>query len=507
MDNSYDVIIIGSGIGGLTAGNYLAQAGYSTLIIEQNPRPGGCATSFARGGFRFDAGVHWIAQCGEGGIIHQILRDLGLEGEIDFVQIDPPLAVATPGNRYAIPQGRSQTLAYLQGRFPAEREGLDRFFALQGKITQEMFHLFTADPDAKEGLARLGFHATFPLRFPHIARYHRRRGAEVVDRLTRDPDLRRILKIAAIFPRVSMVMLSWFWNIISSADCYYPRGGIQRIADVLAENCRRGKGEILYDRRVAEILTQKGRATGVRLADNTVIGARTVISNADARQTFLQMLGGDSPAGDPSSRGGARLPRRYLESLRKWRLSESFFYVYLGVDLDLKAGDSCPFPVLWYFPEREGRAVLPEYIGIGIPSLSDEGAAPAGGHAVVIGAFAPDCERWFGRVEGEHRRGYEDWKEGVADSLVRLAGEAIPGLESHILVKEAASPLTFYRYTGNSMGASSGWSMDAEEQHKLPQKTPIKNLFLAGHWTFNPGGLPAAFMTGRRAAEWVEGAL
>lgn len=108
MDNSYDVIIIGSGIGGLTAGNYLAQAGYSTLIIEQNPRPGGCATSFARGGFRFDAGVHWIAQCGEGGIIHQILRDLGLESHILVKEAASPLTFYRyTGNSMAASSGWS----------------------------------------------------------------------------------------------------------------------------------------------------------------------------------------------------------------------------------------------------------------------------------------------------------------------------------------------------------------------------------------------------------------
>ena len=57
------------------------------------------------------------------------------------------------------------------------------------------------------------------------------------------------------------------------------------------------------------------------------------------------------------------------------------------------------------------------------------------------------------------------------------------------------------------MGASSGWSMDADQQNKLPRKTPIKNLFLAGHWTFNPGGVPSAFMTGRKAAEMVKKVL
>jgi phytoene dehydrogenase-like protein len=504
MDRTYDVIIIGSGIGGLTAGNYLARDGFSTLIIEQGPRPGGCATSFQRGGFSFDAAVHWIAQCGEGGVVHQILKELNLAEKIEFVRVYPPLAVVTSRSRYVIPAGKSEALAYLQDRFPSEREGIDRFFAVQGRIAREMVRLFEADPDAQVGMARLYFHVAFPLRFPTIARHHRKPGAEVVDRLVRDPDLRRILKIAAIFPRVSMVMLAWFWNIITSADCYYPKGGIQRISDTLAENFGALQGEILYNCKAVRILSQNGVARGVRLSDGREIYGKAIISNADARQTFLELLKEDGQPGDSNLKRNRGVPRRYLDHLRKWRLSESFFYVYLGVDMNLRRGEGPAFPVVWYFPEKRDNDSLPDYIGIVIPSLSDEGVAPSGKHTVVIGAFADRIsERWFvsqGRFEeGEYRK----WKEEVASSLIRIAGEVFPDLESHILVREAASPLTFHRYTLNSMGASSGWSMDAEEQNKLSQRTPIRNLLLAGHWTFNPGGLPAAFISGRRAAEWT----
>lgn len=503
MDQTYDVIIIGSGIGGLTAGNYLTQEGFSTLIIEQGPRPGGCATSFRRGGFSFDAGVHWIAQCGEGGVIHQILKELGLAGKIDFTRVYPPLVVVTSKGQYVIPEGKSAALSYLKDRFPSERGGIEQFFGLQGRIAKDMVHLFEADPDAQEGMARIFFNATFPLRFPTMARYHRQRGAEVVDRLIRDAELRRILKIAAIFPRVSMVMLSWFWNIITSGDCYYPRGGIQRIPDVLTENFKALRGEILYSRKVAKILTERGEAKGVRLSDHTEIRGKVIISNADARQTFLELLEPDGPSADSPFGRNPQIPSRYLDDLRRWRLSESFFYVYLGVDMALRRGEGRAFPVIWYFPEKKDHGSLPDYIGIGIPSLHDEGVAPSGRHAVIIGAFADGiCERWFalGR-DGFEDEEYRKWKRDMTSSLVGLAGEVLPGLENHIQVQEAASPLTFHRYTLNSRGVSSGWSMDAEEQNKLSPRTPIRNLLLAGHWTFNPGGVPAAFMTGRRAAE------
>ncbi|MBI5043087.1 MAG: NAD(P)/FAD-dependent oxidoreductase [Nitrospirae bacterium] len=488
MSKTYDAIIIGAGIGGLTAGNFLAKEGCSTLIIEQHTRPGGCLSSFERKGFNFDAAVHWISQCGEDGVVYKILQELGIERSIEFVQINPLMEVITSNGRYIIPKGRQEAIAYLKNTFPKEAEGIENFFAIQGRITDEMYRLFKTDPDSMNTLSRFLFNAVFPLRFPNIARYYRKKGADIVDSLVKDRDLRRILKIAAIFPNVSMMMLSWFWNVIYNADGYYPKNGMQKVSDVLTENFKRLKGEILYNKKVAKIITEDNQAKGVKLSDNTIINAKAVISNADARQTFFEMLNGDAGA-----------PQKYLDNLKKWRLSESFFYVYLGVDMDLKG--SSVNPIMWYFPEKDN------FIGIGIPTLSDKGLAPEGRHVVIIGAFGDDLARpWFEK-EKMDKEEYKKWKEKTADSLIELADEAIPGIKKNIVVKEAASPLTFNRYTLNSMGASSGWSMDADEQNKLPQRSPIKNLFLAGHWTFNPGGIPSAFMTGRKAAEMVKKAI
>ncbi len=514
MQKFYDAIIIGAGIGGLTAGNFLAKEGCSTLIIEQHTRPGGCLSSFERKGFNFDAAVHWISQCGEDGVIYKILQELGIEKKIEFVQINPLMEIITTppfnpplspltkggikgvsgGNRgvrkYTIPKGRQEAVAYLKDTFSKDAEGIERFFDIQGRITNEMYRLFKTDPDSMNTLSRLLFNAVFPMRFPNIARYYRKKGADIVDSLVKDRDLRRILKIAAIFPNVSMMMLSWFWNVIYNADGYYPKGGMQKVSDALTENFRNLNGEIFYGKKVAKIITEGNQAKGVMLSDNTIINAKAVISNADARQTFFEMLNRD-----------AGVPQKYLDNLKKWRLSESFFYVYLGVDMDFK-GLSVN-PIMWYFPENNKH----NFIGIGIPTLSDKGLAPEGRHVVIIGAFGDDLARpWFEK-EKMDKEEYKKWKEKTADSLIELADEAIPGIKKNIVVREAASPLTFNRYTLNSMGASSGWSMDVDEQNKLSQISPIKNLFLAGHWTFNPGGIPSAFMTGRKAAEMVKKAI
>ncbi len=90
MSDKYDVIIIGAGIAGLVAGNYLIDKGKRVLIVERNHYPGGCACSFTRQGYRFDAAVHWISQAGEGGIVRQILTEFGLADKVKFDRLPGP---------------------------------------------------------------------------------------------------------------------------------------------------------------------------------------------------------------------------------------------------------------------------------------------------------------------------------------------------------------------------------------------------------------------------------
>jgi phytoene dehydrogenase-like protein len=144
-----------------------------------------------------------------------------------------------------------------------------------------------------------------------------------------------------------------------------------------------------------------------------------------------------------------------------------------------------------------------------MPSLLERSLAPAGKSVVILGmaascAFMDACpvraEAGANYRENEH---YKAVKEKVGEYLIDLSEEAIPGLREKIELKIFATPHTFERYTGNLHGASSGWSMAADQQHKLSVKTPIPGLYLAGHWTMNPGGVPAAFVSGKLAAEEI----
>jgi len=496
MENKYDIVIIGAGIAGLVAGNYLVDKGLRVLMVEQAKYPGGCACSFTRNGYRFDAAVHWISQAGQGGIVRLILDEFGLSDKVRFNRLPRPASIITLNGRLDLEFGRKGLVDAFSRAYPDEASAIAALWDETDATKEELWRLIKSDPGGKSALARLLFNATFPLRFRRIAKYHKKPASDVIRGYCTDELLAASLDALGIFPGISFVHYSWFNSVGLDSDAYYPEGGIQAVPDALAARFTENGGEIRYRTLAERITVEGGAANGVTLAGGETVAADAVISAGDARNTMLNMVGED------------RLPKSFVLGLKQWKQSESFFYVYLGVDMDLKKAGFDGSP-LWYIPGDMDTKRYPmlggRALGIGMPSLLDPSLAPPGKGIVILGMIA-SCSHMAGcpvRKDGASDVMYKAVKEKIVDYMVELAGQAVPGIQDCIDMKFGASPHTFERYTMNYMGASSGWSMAADAQHKLPVRTPIRGLYLAGHWTMNPGGVPAAFVSGRMAAEEI----
>jgi len=496
MDKEHDVIVIGAGIAGLVAGNALIDAGKKVLIVERNSYPGGCASSFDRGGVRFDAAVHWISQAGEGGIVRQILTEFGLVDRVTFKKLPRPPRIMSEHYDLAPGFGKESLVEEFSGKFPAEKAAIIKFWDEVEQTQEQLWRLIKEGPCREAALDKLLFNISFPLKFGKIAKYHKKKASDVIRGFFSDKELCSILEVMGIFPDISFVHYAWFNSVALDGDAYYPAGGIQSVPDALAERFVGKGGSIRYRAQANKVVVEKGRATGVELKDGGVLKAGRVISAGDAINTFLNMVGEDS------------LPKGFVAGLKGWKQSESFFYVYLLVNMDLyKMGfDGSP---IWYLRSDLDKRTFPmlggDALGIGMPSILDPSLAPPGKGIVILGITA-SCTHMAGcavkDAEGEDgRKMYKTVKEKIAQYLIDLADEAVPGLKENIVTKVVATPHTFERYTMNHKGASSGWSMAADAQHKLGIKTPVKGLYLAGHWTMNPGGVPAAFVSGKMAAE------
>jgi prolycopene isomerase len=294
------------------------------------------------------------------------------------------------------------------------------------------------------------------------------------------------------------------WNSYHRDGYYYLEGGSQAISDALEAVIKEKGGEILLSTRVTGILVEDGAATGVQTGDGRTYRSRYVISNANAPDTLFKLVGRE------------HLPAGYVAAVELMEVGASALVVYLGVDHDYSSSFSGTHE--WFinvagdsgqevdFGLVRSAEVDMEKIPFAVANYTvvDPATAPAGKNVICLTTIMPyDWKQgWYEEC------GYEKYtrlKNEVGMQLVKRAEKFLPGLSEHIEVMEVGSPRTMEHYTSNPGGAIVGWANTPEQSmfKRLPQETPIGNLFLAGAWTFPCGRQSAVIMSGIFAAEKV----
>ncbi|HEX9949700.1 MAG TPA: NAD(P)/FAD-dependent oxidoreductase, partial [Thermodesulfobacteriota bacterium] len=287
------------------------------------------------------------------------------------------------------------------------------------------------------------------------------------------------------------------WAI--KGNFFYIRGkGVEALPQLFSRYYKAYGGEVSFNTLVKKIVIEDGKARAVQLEGGEEIQSRYVISNGDSRATFQYLI------------GNHLLPDRFVRKLQKKEVSAPVFTLYVGVDLDL-AQMGFDGALVHYYPTMrenpwEGRGgeefdIEKEKMAIRVDSIKNPMFAPKGMHTVSISAFTP--YELFTNGNGA-RPQYTEIKEEISQKIIGLTEKVIPGLSSHIIVREASTPLTYERLTLNTHGASMGWYLPAKELLRMrSQKTPIANLYQAGHWTFPGGGIPMVIISGINAAKLV----
>ena len=297
------------------------------------------------------------------------------------------------------------------------------------------------------------------------------------DRYFKDIYLRQILNQLG-FPVMAGQNTLGMW-----ASYYYdtwaPVGSMQAITDIIVSYIYKYGGEVHLGKQVRRIRVENNQALGVELQNGEFIPANWIVSAADLHHTCFDLIRRE------------HLPSMMIDKLGKARSSEALFSVFLGV------GSSDEFSaILKQFKESHVFFTCSDgkYIQLVLLSKDDPSIAPKGKHALAIGSICA-YEDW--EPLRDNRKAYHKRKTDYADELITRAEEFLPGLCAHIEVQEAASPLTYERYTSNWRGSTSGWNWDPKyaPHFDFAKDLPIKNFYPVGHYVHNPGGVPTAMIT------------
>ncbi len=489
----YDVVVIGAGMGGLTAGALLAAAGKAVLVVDANDSPGGYARSFADGPYTFDLADHLIMGCGSAGplgpgLVDAVLRYAGVRDRCEFVRVDDPFYLASfPDFVMAGPGGRDEYLAAHLKHFPHEANGLRNLVDLTGRITRELTR-FPIAPSLFDLLQT-------PWRFPTVFRYRNATLRQVIDRELTDPRLKAVYAtlwawIGLPPSRASFLMWALMMAYYIEDGAYYCRGGFQHMADALAEGLTRAGGELALGTRATRILADGGRVQGVVLDTAQHIQAPVVISNGDPRDTFEHLLDADS------------VPDTYRRRLHQMDLSFSAIALYVATDIDARALGAQHETVIATTWDAEGmvsESLAGRMSGIDmlIPSLTDPSLAPSGEQIVILKALAPGGLAQMAPAE----------RDRLAEGLLELAEQALPGLRQHVTHIHGVEPGTTVQFPLDQLGPMYGWAVSPKQAlaERLPQRTPVSGLYLVGQWTQPGHGILAVTQSGVQIARVLLG--
>ena len=510
---TFDVIVVGAGTGGLTAAALLACRGKAVLVLDQHYVAGGNATVFRRGPYEFDVGLHYIGNCGPDGTIPRVLEAAGVR-DVVFNEMDPEGfdTFCFPDFRFRIPKGVEALKSGLLQRFPDEAKGIERY----GLALEAVWSL--------QGMTGGGFAKTMRAiwqaraMFPHLNSTL----AEFLDTCTKDSRLRALLAghsgdYAEPPSRASFVMHAVVTRSYLSG-AYYPAGGGQVISDRLAESIEAHGGRILLRAVVKNILVEAGRVTGVELENKhlgrRVVKAPVVISNADLKETLLQLIEPDF------------LKPTTIRRVKGYEMAPALGVVYLGVRRDLRA-EGVPNTNFWVHPSYDQEPMYSEaghgrfhptpICYISIATLKDSAnprIAPAGTTNMQLMTIVPSQPEAWGTTEQEMASGayrdnptYERTKQLLAERLIQTAETVFPGLGKQIMYQEVSSPMTHNRFTRSTGGTSYGIALTPRQSlfRRPSPATEIRGLYLCGASTMSGHGIEGTMISGVLAASRVVG--
>ncbi len=501
---NFDYVILGAGLGGLSAAACLTRQGYRVAVLEQHYLPGGCCHTFSYGDYSFCADVHYIYQCGEGQALKQFLNYI--DRDVPFNSLDPDCIdrVITPEVDFRIPLDWEKLRARLIATFPEETRGInlycDEIKQLHRELRQLTQQVRWYDLDWSDWLSLPKYWHLFTRRNWTLQ--------DLYDHTGLSPKLQALLAGQSGdygLPPAEIALIthtSLVWDY--SEGAYYPQHHFQHLVNSIVSMITEGGGTVKFSTPVQHIEVDNHQVVSVTAGGETYQADNAYISDLDPKLTVKLMH--DSLA----------LSKQEHHRLTDYEYSASAFNIYLGLDSQFEPHD---YGIgnwnIWYYPngnlnqayqqQLEGNLEHP-WIFLSCPTLKSDqpGMAPEGNHVLEITTVCP--YEPFKKLHQTDLAAYKIQKRAVYQELMNSVRDLIPDLDQYIRLKIYGTPTTSEFYLGQPEGNMYGAKLIPQQigLNRLGYKTELPNLFLVGATAGYPS-VPGVISNGMDVAELLTG--
>jgi all-trans-retinol 13,14-reductase len=466
----YDIIIIGAGLGGLTAGAKLSKEGKKVLLIEQHSKPGGCATTFKRGDFTMEVGLHEMDGPSPGDMKSRIFNDLDVLGNIEFIRVPEFYYFVSDHLNISIPHDHEEAMKILGKVFPAEIEGIKAFF-------EQILN--PKKKSAQNGTIK------------------EKSVGEFLDSIIHNEDLKLVLLGNLGYFHDDPYSISLNYYSIAQGSYFkggasFIKGGSQKLSDHLAAYIRNHGGDILFNHLVTGILSEGTKVNGVTCKKRADFSSSIITAYADEiiANTAIPNLP-ELLTEEPG--------KKLKNEIRRQRPGSSLLTIYFGFKNSLKTIGNHHYSTFIFdgsiktqadiFKNNQADFLTRSFTFIDYGQI-DSGLAPEG---KSVGAIC--CIDYLKDWELLSKEEYNKKKEETAKIFIQRIENLIPGITSEIQYYEVGTPATIKGYTFNPEGAVYGFA-------QVPDKSAINltgifdNLHIASAWGNTGGGFSGAIFGG-----------
>ncbi|TWW82208.1 inactive all-trans-retinol 13,14-reductase [Takifugu flavidus] len=507
VPQNLDVIVIGSGIGGLTAAATLAKAGKRVLLLEQHDQAGGCCHTFIEKGFEFDVGLHYIGQLHENSLL-RIAFDQISEGQLEFQKLRQHFDTIQIGlgeelREYTVLSGKTEMKQHLLKQFPEDTEAIETFFQIMKTSAKKTHYLATLKliPQwvslflLKSGIANF---------FSPVFRLSGTCATDLMNSLTTNKDLQVMFSYLfyGVPPKDSSILINALLVHHYKRGAYYPKGGASEIPFHIIRTIQKYGGNCLVRAPVSQILVnEQGTAYGVKVRKGTeevAVHAPVVVSNCGIFTTFQTLL-------PPEIKDRPDVQER-LNMMKHARGSFLIFSGFDGTEEELGLTSTN----FWMFKNNDMDKSMEHFFSLSkeeapdnipmmfitIPSSKDPEAKirhPGKSCMTILTMVKYEWfEEWKDTTVRKRGDEYYNYKMRFAKNLFDWACTVFPKIKDKLVFQEVATPLSNAHYLGAQRGAmySAEHNLDrfhAEAVARNRCNTPIKNLYMSGQDVFSCG--------------------